>query len=134
MENRPLNEVIRPSGNLPGVAEQRVLTGGEFGEPASRRIVFLTDGSTIEEQALEREQKETESRFRYLVWNYSTPKGRPVEYAVGEFSGLSGGCFAHPDHLDLLVQAQGVSVSGEFGPIRPLAVSCQFCQIATTRF
>src|SRR5262249_48935100 len=71
--------------NLPGVAEQRVLTGGEFGQPGSRRMVFLTDGSTIEGQALEREQKETQSRFRYLVWNHSTPKGRPVEYAVGEF-------------------------------------------------
>jgi hypothetical protein len=61
------------------------LTGGTFGGPGSRRIVFLTDGTTVEELALEREQKDTESRFRYLVWNYSTPKGRPVEYAVGEF-------------------------------------------------
>jgi hypothetical protein len=61
------------------------LTGGELRERGSRRIVFPTDGSTIEEQVLEREQKETESRFRYLVWNYSTPKGRPAEYALGEF-------------------------------------------------
>jgi hypothetical protein len=81
----PPNEVIRPSGNLPGVWGTRVLTGSEFGSPGSRRIVFLTDGSTLEEQALEREQKDTESRLRYLVWNYASPKGRPVEYAIGEF-------------------------------------------------
>jgi hypothetical protein len=81
----PPNEVIRPSGNLPGVSGTRVLTGDEFGGPGSRRVVFLTDDSTLEEQALEREQKDTEFRFRYLVWNYSSPKGRPVEYAIGEF-------------------------------------------------
>jgi hypothetical protein len=39
----------------------------------------------VEEQALERDGTATSGRFRYIVWNYTTPKERPVAYGVGEF-------------------------------------------------
>ncbi|MFZ0592543.1 MAG: hypothetical protein WAM39_18950 [Bryobacteraceae bacterium] len=78
---------IRPSGSLPGVKGIYLLTSGEWGAPGSRRIVCLTDGSTTHEEVLEHESLPNFSRFRYIVWNYTTPRARPVEYeyGVGEF-------------------------------------------------
>lgn len=83
--NRPLSQGILKSDSLPGVAGTHVLTEGNFGEPGSRRVVCLTDGTTVEEQSLERVTESDGSRFRYVVWNYGTPKARPVAYGVGEF-------------------------------------------------
>lgn len=83
---------IRPTGSLPGAAAVHVLTPGGWGAPGSRRIVCLTDGGTTHEEVLEQEgnwrgsdSPVSWSRFRYIVWNYTTPKARPVEYGVGEF-------------------------------------------------
>jgi hypothetical protein len=83
--NKPLNRVIRQSSALPGVLGDYMLTPGEFGAPGSRHIVCLTDGTSVEEEALERDGTATSGRFRYMVWNYATPKARPVAYGVGEF-------------------------------------------------
>lgn len=83
--DKPLNQVIRRSDSLPGVSGDYMLTPGSFGAPGSRHIVCLTDGGSVEEEALERDNAANASRFRYIVWNYSTPKARPVAYGVGEF-------------------------------------------------
>jgi hypothetical protein len=61
------------------------LTKGPFGAPGSRHIVCLTDGTSVEEEALEREQAAGSAHFHYIVWNYQTPKARPIAYGVGEF-------------------------------------------------
>lgn len=83
--DRPLSQGILKSDSLPGVAGTHVLTEGNFGAPGSRRVVCLTDGTTVEEQSLERVTESNGSRFRYVVWNYGTPRARPVAYGVGEF-------------------------------------------------
>src|SRR5262245_13507927 len=43
--NRPLKDVLRPTGALPGVTGTHPLTQGDFGRPGSRRLVCLSDGS-----------------------------------------------------------------------------------------
>ena len=83
--DKPLNQAIRQSNSLPGVSGDYMLTQGEFGAPGSRHIVCLTDGGSVEEEALEREGTANSGRFRYIVWNYATPKARPIAYGVGEF-------------------------------------------------
>lgn len=84
-ERKALKDAIKKSSALPGVAGTYPLTPEEFGRPGARRLVCLTDGSTTEEQVLDNERTETSSRFRYVVWNYTTDKARPIRYGVGEF-------------------------------------------------
>jgi len=90
--DKPLQNAVHSTNSLPGVAGDLSLTAGEFGEPGSRRLVCLSDGSTLEEQALEREQNHHSYRFRYVVWNYTTAQARPIVYGFGEFlySDMSG--------------------------------------------
>jgi hypothetical protein len=83
--NKPLEKTINKSDALPGVSGDYMLTQGEFGTPGSRHIVCLTDGTSTEEEALEHEDSPTASHFRYIVWNYTTPKAKPIAYGVGEF-------------------------------------------------
>jgi len=83
--DKPLKETIRQSKALPGVAGDFMLTKGEFGPPGSRHIVCLTDGGSVEEESLERGQSGNAAWFRYIVWNYRTPKARPIAYGVGAF-------------------------------------------------
>ena len=84
--NKPLEKTINRSESLPGVSGDYMLTHGEFGSPGSRHIVCLTDGTSTVEESLQREDSPTSSDFRYIVWNYTTPKAKPIEYGVGEFS------------------------------------------------
>jgi hypothetical protein len=84
-ERTTLNQAIRKSSSLPGVAGTYPLTTGDFEEPGSRRLVCLTDGSTTVEQVLENDRDKTSARFRYVVWNYTTEKARPILYGVGYF-------------------------------------------------
>jgi hypothetical protein len=86
--NKPLNQALRGTDSLPGVSGDFMLTKGPFGAPGSRHIVCLTDGTSVEEEALEREQAPRSAHFRYIVWNYQTPKARPIAYGVGEFRSL----------------------------------------------
>ena len=83
--NKPLEKTINKSESLPGVSGDYMLTQGDFGSPGSRHIVCLTDGTSTEEEALEHEDAQTYSHFRYIVWNYTTPKAKPIAYGVGEF-------------------------------------------------
>ena len=86
--SRPLNQALRKSSSLPGVAGDFALTKGPFGAPGSRRIVCLSDGGFVEEEVLEKENAPASSRFRYIVWNYHTPKAKPIAYGVGEFRSI----------------------------------------------
>jgi hypothetical protein len=80
-----LKDVIRKGGSLPTVSGEYMLTSTTFGTPGTRRLVCLTDGSTLEEQVLEREESEHSYHFRYIVWNYTTKQARPIEYGMGDF-------------------------------------------------
>jgi hypothetical protein len=83
--NKPLKDTISSAASLPGVSGDHMLTEGEFGLPGSRRLTCLSDGSTLEEEVLERTQASDSFHFRYIVWNYTSDKARPVDFAVGEF-------------------------------------------------
>jgi len=83
--NRPLKDTVHQSSSLPGVAGDYALTPGEFGVPGTRRLVCLSDGSTLEEQSLVRAQTGTTYHFRYVVWNYTTAQAAPIEYGLGDF-------------------------------------------------
>jgi hypothetical protein len=84
-ERTSLSHAIRKSDSLPGVSGTYALTSGSFGQPGSRRLVCLTDGSTTEEQILDNGRDNHSAQFRYVVWNYTTPKARPILYGVGHF-------------------------------------------------
>ena len=79
--NRPLEEQINKSDELPGIVGTYPLTPGEFGGTGSRRLDCLTDGSTLVEQVLFSDPH----RFRYIVWNYTSEKAAAVSYGIGEF-------------------------------------------------
>jgi hypothetical protein len=83
--DRPLEDIVAKTSSLPSVSGDYLLTPGEFGRPGSRRITCLTDGSTLQEQALERAETEGTFHFRYVVWNYTSEAARPVQYGVGDF-------------------------------------------------
>ncbi len=91
--DKPIEDTIHKTSSLPGISGDYMLTKGEFGAPGSRRLNCLSDGSTLVEQVLESERNKDSSRFRYVVWNYTSEKARPIDYGVGEFhySDLGGG-------------------------------------------
>jgi len=80
-----LKDAIHKSSSLPGVSGEHPLNNVSFPAPGARRLVCLSDGSTLEEQVLDQERNQTSSRFRYIVWNYTTQQARPIEYGIGEF-------------------------------------------------
>jgi len=80
-----LKTAIHKAGSLPGVSGEYALNNIAPGTPGFLHIVCLTDGSTLEEKILVSDQTKTSSRFRYVVWHYTSPQARPIEYGVGEF-------------------------------------------------
>ena len=82
---KPLESAVRGAGSLPGVVRTSMLTPGEFGAPGSRRLVHLSDTSTLVEEVLAREQSEQTFLFRYVVWNFQGPSAGKVDFGVGEF-------------------------------------------------
>jgi hypothetical protein len=81
--NRPLR--IDATKDLPGVSGTFRLSNGPYGSVGARRLVCNTDGFIAVEEVLLTESNVDGSRFRYLVWNYTSPKHRDIDYAVGEF-------------------------------------------------
>jgi hypothetical protein len=84
--DKPLSETIKSSTSLPGITGSHMLTEGAFGPPGSRRLNCLSDGSILVEQVLQRDRRHDAMRFRYVVWNYTSSKARPIVYGVGEFT------------------------------------------------
>jgi hypothetical protein len=81
--SRPLR--IDATKDLAGVTGTFRLSNGPYGTVGARRLVCKTDGSIAVEEVLLTESGEDFRRFRYVVWNYTSPKFRDVDYAVGEF-------------------------------------------------
>lgn len=81
--NRPLR--IDATKDLAGVTGTFRLSNGPYGTVGARRLVCKTDGSIAVEEVLLTESTADSRRFRYVVWNYTSPKFRDVDYAVGEF-------------------------------------------------
>jgi hypothetical protein len=81
--NRPLR--IDATKDLAGVTGTFRLSSGPYGSVGARRLVCKTDGSISVEEVLLTESNDQGTRFRYVVWNYTSEKFRPVDYAVGEF-------------------------------------------------
>jgi len=80
-----LKDAIHKAGSLPGVVGEYPLGHIPFPTPGARHVVCLSDGSTLMEESLEEEHTSTFYRFRYIVWHYTSPQARPIEYGVGEF-------------------------------------------------
>lgn len=78
----PLERMIPVTKRLPGVSGTTLLTAGPWGGVGERRHVHLTDKSRTTEQVLEALAGQ---RFRYEVWDYSTPAAKPIAYALGDF-------------------------------------------------
>ena len=91
--DKPIKDTFKKTDSLPMVSGEYQLTQNPFGTPGSRRIVCLTDDSTLEEEVLQTERDDNSHRFRYIVWKYTTEKARPIEYGLGDFhfSQLDGG-------------------------------------------
>jgi hypothetical protein len=84
-EKTDIKDAIHKAGALPSVIGAFPLNSIPFGTPGARRLVCLSDGSTLEEQVLELEINKSFHRFRYMVWNYTSKQARPIEYGIGEF-------------------------------------------------
>jgi len=80
-----LKDAIHKAGGLPGVTGVYPLGTLPFPAPGARHIVCLSDGSTLQEESLNLERTPTTSRFRYIVWHYTSSQARPIEYGIGEF-------------------------------------------------
>jgi hypothetical protein len=91
VEAMPLADAIDPDAGLPGVVGTYGLTPEAFGPPGTRHLVFLTDGTTVREQVLERTTTATDYRFRYVVWGYTTPAAKPLKYGLGDFHYTAAG-------------------------------------------
>jgi hypothetical protein len=81
----PLEQAVQGDGDLPRVIATRNLSPAAFPAPGARRLVCLSDGSTLLEQSLVRESSPGVTRFRYMVWSYTSETARPIRYGVGEF-------------------------------------------------
>lgn len=79
-----IEKTMHGTSTLPGVAGTHLLRG-TWPEPGALRVTCLTDGGSTEEQVIENARSGNTHHFRYEVWNYTTPKARPVIYAVGDF-------------------------------------------------
>lgn len=90
-ERVALGDWVDGSGALPGVVGTLVLAGGTFDRPGSRHMVFLSDGTTVLEQVLEKTRTSVSYRFRYVVWGYTTKAAEPLRYGVGDFLYMAEG-------------------------------------------
>ncbi|MBK1657198.1 SRPBCC family protein, partial [Paracraurococcus ruber] len=78
----PLERLLPGTADLPGVTGTAPLGSLPFPEPGARRLVCLADGGTALEEVLAHLPGQ---RLAYMVWDYSTPAARPIEYGMGEF-------------------------------------------------
>lgn len=76
-----LPKILHRWGPVPAVTGTRDVSG-PWDEPGSTRTVVLGDGSTACEEVLEWERP---VRFRYRVDSFTSPLGRLVDHAIGEF-------------------------------------------------
>ena len=87
----PLSVRHPAAAGLPGVEDTAPLTPEGFGPVGGRHLVFLTDGTTVVEEVLENTRTDTDWRFRYQVWGYTTAAARPLRYGLGDFHYVAQG-------------------------------------------
>jgi hypothetical protein len=112
-----LARAIKSPSSLPSVSGNYVLTKGEFGPVGSRQLDCLTDGSTLVEQVLVREQSPRFYHFRYEVWNYTSEQARPIDYAIGEFHFRATGPSSTHIHWSYSFALRRDRFPGYLGPI-----------------
>jgi hypothetical protein len=84
-----LPKILRRWGPVPAVVGTRDLSG-PWNTPGSQRTVVLGDGSTAREEVLEWERP---AHFRYRVDSFTSPLGRMVDHAIGDFRFEPGSAF-----------------------------------------
>lgn len=82
-----LPKVLHRWGPIPAVRATRERTG-PWDTPGSERTVVLSDGSTARERVLAWERP---VRFEYRVERFTSPLGRLVDHATGEWAFASAG-------------------------------------------
>jgi hypothetical protein len=88
-EESALEDTVQQQGSLPSVAGTYPLTPRAFGGPGSRRLVCLTDGSTLREEVVALRRDAHSRYFHYIVWCYTTESARPIQYGVGTFEHIA---------------------------------------------
>lgn len=87
----PLSARHPPAAGLPGVVDTVPLTAEGFGPVGGRHFVFLSDGANVVEEVVENTRTDTDWRFRYQVWGYTTPAAKPLRYGLGDFHYVAEG-------------------------------------------
>lgn len=82
-----LSQTVHKTNALPGITGTYLLTKATktFGAVGSRQFDCLSDGSTLEEESLERSITARDFHFRYVVWNYTSEAAHPIRYGIGDF-------------------------------------------------
>lgn len=111
-----LEKTIQKS-DLPHVVGTYDLTQAPFGTPGSQRLTCLSDGSSLVEQVLLARRTATTDRFRYIVWDYSSPQARPVDHAIGDFVRTAVGPGATDVTWTYSFALRDNRVPGAFGPL-----------------
>ncbi len=81
----PMEDQVDPNSPLPRVVGTATLTQGDYGEPGSRRLVCLDDGSTMLQTVLDVESSGDSHVMRYQLWDYTSERSRAIDYSVGQF-------------------------------------------------
>lgn len=115
-DRTPVEKTMHGTSALPGVAGTHLLRG-MWPEPGALRATCLTDGGSTEEQVIENERSGNTHHFRYQVWNYTTPKARPIIYAVGDFLETDLGDGRTLIHWNYAFRLRPDEFPGYLGPI-----------------
>lgn len=127
LERQSLEHTIQESA-LPHVTGTYDLTPGGFGAMGSRRLTCLSDGSSLVEQVLVADQTADTARFRYMVWDYTSPKARGVHHAIGEFVRRSAGQNATEVTWTYSFALRRDRFPGRFGPLGRFAFRKAFLE------
>lgn len=111
-----IEKTMHGTSTLPGVAGTHLLRG-TWPEPGALRVTCLTDGGSTEEQVIANARSGNTHHFRYEVWNYTTPKARPINYAVGDFLETDLGDGRTLIHWNYAFRLRANEFPGYLGPI-----------------
>jgi hypothetical protein len=121
LEGLSLADTIDPTSSLPHVTGTYPLTADGFQAAGARRLVCLSDGSTLVEQIRETSVTPERAVFRYVVWNYTSAQARAVEFAEGHFvreqqrDGTTRVMWTYSFHLRPGVFPGNMGAAGRFG-------------------
>lgn len=113
----PLADWVAGTDALPGVVGTHMLKGDVFDAPGSRHMVFLSDGTTVVEQVLQKTRTETSYHFNYVVWGYVTKAARPLKYGFGDFLYTDAGAGRTHVRWTYAFELRGDRFPGFLGPL-----------------